>query len=330
MNFLTILTDAVRGMVGSNAAIYALAAVGLNIHFGYTGLLNFGHIAFMLVGAYGVAISVSIFGLSLWTGVLVAILCAVVLALVLGIPTLRLRSDYLAITTIAAGEILRIVYRSGFAEPLTGGVYGLRQFADGFYELSPIPSGGYGIGPIRFSANDLWVMIVAWTLVLLCCLLTYRLVHSPWGRALRSVREDEEAARALGKNAYGYKLQSLILGGVIGSLAGVLLAISTQAVTPDTYTPVQTFYLYTLLILGGASRVAGPVLGSVVFWCVLTFFDSFLRQLIGAGVVPPGVLDASDIGGLRFTLVGLGLILLMAFWPAGILGNRREMAIDGR
>ncbi|MPY81542.1 MAG: branched-chain amino acid ABC transporter permease, partial [Actinophytocola sp.] len=182
----------------------------------------------------------------------------------------------------------------------------------------------------RFSANDLWVMLVTWGLVLLCCALTYALIHSPWGRVLRSVREDEYAARALGKNAYGFKMQSLVLGGVIGGLAGIMLAINSQSATPDSYTPVQTFYLYTLLILGGAARVVGPVLGSVVFWFILVLFDSLLRQAIGAGYIPSSIMTTSDIGGARFALVGLGLILLMAFWPAGILGNRRELAIDGR
>lgn len=330
MNILTALTDALRGMVAPNAAIYALAAIGLNMHFGYAGLLNFGHIAFMLVGAYGVAISVATFHLPLWLGVVAGILAAVLLALVLGLPTLRLRADYLAITTIAAGEILRFIYRSDFAEPVTGGVYGLRQFANGFYALSPLPPGAHGIGGFRFSTNDLWVMLVTWGLVFLCCTLTYLLIHSPWGRVLRAVREDEYAARALGKNAYSYKMQSLVIGGVLGGLAGIMLAINSQSATPDSYTPVQTFYLYTLLILGGAARVLGPVLGSVVFWFILVFFDSLLRQAIGGGYIPSSVMTTSDIGGARFALVGLGLIVLMAFWPAGILGNRREIAIDGR
>lgn len=330
MNILSALIDAFRGMVNPNAAVYALAAVGLNLHFGYTGLLNFGHIAFMMVGAYGVAVSVATFQLPLWLGVLIGLTAAVLLALLLGVPTLRLRTDYLAITTIAAGEILRYIFRSEFAEPVTNGVYGLRQFANDFYALSPLPSGGFGIGGFRFSSGDLWVMLVTWLLVGVCCALVYFLIHSPWGRVLRSVREDELAARALGKNAYSYKMQSLVLGGVIGGLAGIMLAIATQSTAPDSYTPVQTFYLYTLLILGGAGRVFGPVLGSVVFWFILQFFNSVLRQAIGSGLIPPSIMTSADIGGARFALVGLGLIVLMAFWPAGILGNRRELAIDGR
>jgi ABC-type branched-subunit amino acid transport system permease subunit len=123
-----ILVDALRTATGPTAASYALLAIGLNMHFGYTGLLNFGQAGFMLVGAYGVAITVSTFGGPLWLGVLVGLLGAVLLALLLGVPTLRLRADYLAITTIAAAEILRLLFRSTGAEPITGGVFGLRQF----------------------------------------------------------------------------------------------------------------------------------------------------------------------------------------------------------
>lgn len=330
MEFVDILTTGLRGMVGPEAAIYALAAMGLNIHFGYTGLLNFGPVAFMLVGAYGVAISVATFGWSLWVGILVGIGCAVVLALILGVPALRLRGDYLAIATIAAGEILRYFYRSGFAEPLTGGVYGLRQFADSFYELSPLPPDTYGIGPVSFSSRSIWVMLVAWALVVLAALLVYLLVHSPWGRVLRSVREDEEAARSLGKNVYSFKLQSLVLGGVLAALAGALLAINTQSAHPATYNPKVTFYLYAILILGGAGRVLGPILGSVVFWFLITVFDAFFRQATSTGLIPSAILESDDVGAVRLAIVGIGIILLMIYRPAGILGNQKELRLDVR
>jgi branched-chain amino acid transport system permease protein len=328
MDLIEILSTGVQGMLGPEAAIYALAAIGLNIHFGYTGLLNFGQVAFMLVGAYGVAVSVATWGLPLWVGVLVGMGCAVVLALILGIPALRLRGDYLAIATIAAGEVLRYFYRSGYAEPVTGGVYGLRQFANSFYDLNPISPGNYGIDPLLFSARSLWVMIVGWGVVAITCLFVYLLVHSPWGRVLRSVREDEDSARALGKNVYAYKIQSLILGGVIGAVAGALLAINVQSVTPDNYGTTLTFYLYAIMILGGAGRVLGPVLGSVVFWFILTALDEFLRQGTASGLIPASVLDAGDVGAVRLAFVGLGIVVLMVFWPAGILGNRKEMRLD--
>ena len=330
MDWLDIIGNSVRGMFGPEAAIYALAAIGLNIHFGYTGLLNFGQVGFMLVGAYGVAVSVATFGWSLWVGVLVGLLCAVVLALILGFPTLRLRGDYLAIATIAAGEVLRYFYRSSYLEPVTGGVFGLRQFANPFFDLSPIPPGRYGVGSIAFDARSLWVMVVGWTLVGLACLLVALLIHSPWGRVLRSVREDELAARSLGKNVYGFKIQSLVLGGVLGALAGALLAINVQSVSPDSYNPVVTFYLYTIVILGGASRVLGPVLGSIIFWFLVTFLDSFLRQATATGLIPDSIISGSDVGAVRFAFVGLALILLMVFRPAGILGDAKELRLDVR
>ncbi len=328
MDFMDMLAAGLRGMIGPEAAIYAIAAIGLNLHFGYTGLLNFGQVAFMLVGAYGVAVSVITFGWSMWVGILVGLGCAVVLALILGIPTLRLRGDYLAIATIAAGEVLRYFYRSSWAEGTAGGVYGLRQFANPFFALNPFPDGRLGIGPVDFSSNSLWFMTVAWSIVLVVCLLMYRLIHSPWGRALRAVRDDELAARSLGKNVYSFKMQSLIIGGVLGALAGALMAINVQSVSPDTYDPKVTFYLYTIVILGGAARVAGPVLGSVIFWFVVTFFDAALRQAIAADIVPDWLLGTSDAGPARFALVGLGLVLLMVFRPAGIIGDRKEMRLD--
>ena len=330
MDWASIIGDALRGMLGPEAAIFALAAIGLNIHFGYTGLLNFGQVGFMLVGAYGVAVSVATFGWSLWAGVLVGVICAVLLALILGLPTLRLRGDYLAIATIAAAEVLRYFYRSSTLEPLTGGVYGLRQFAGEFFALNPYPGGSYGWGAVTFDHRSLWVMTVAWGLVALACLMVALLITSPWGRVLRSVREDEQAARSLGKSAYGFKLQSLVLGGVLGALAGCLMAVNVQSVQPDTYDPQVTFYLYTIVILGGASRVMGPVLGSVLFWFILTFFDAFLRQATSSGLISSSVLDSGDVGAARFLLVGLGLVLLMVFRPAGILGNQKELRLDVR
>jgi neutral amino acid transport system permease protein len=329
MDLLDILSNALRGALGPEAAIYALAAVGLNLHFGYTGLLNFGHVGFMLVGAYGTAVPVVEWGLPLWFGVLIGVACAIVLALLLGIPTLRLRGDYLSIATIAAAEVLRYLYRSDWAEPLTGGVFGLTQFANSFYALNPF-SEPLSWGPLNFSANALWVMTVAWGAALLAAGLVGLLIHSPWGRVLRSVREDEMAARSLGKNVFSYKMQSLILGGVMGALAGSLLAINTQALSPDVFMPIITFYLWTIVILGGASRVIGPIVGAIVFWFLLTFLDSLLRQLIGTDVIPTSILESSDVGAVRFAAVGLGLMLLMLFRPAGLLGNQKELRLDVR
>ena len=328
MDIVKILMDSLRTAVGVPAAAYALAAVGLNVHFGYTGLLNFGQVAFMMVGAYGTAVTVKEGG-PLWLGLLVGIGLAVLLGLLLGIPTLRLRADYLAIVTIATAEILRYVTRSNALEGLTGGVFGIQQFADPFYALNPIPAGRYGIGSFNFSNRQLWVILVGWLAVAATLLLLTVLLRSPWGRVLKAIREDEDAARSLGKNVFAYKIQSLVLGGVIGSLAGMLLAIDTQAVNPDTFISILTFFTYTVLILGGPGRILSPIVGSVIFWFLLQATDGLLRGALDAGWLG-NVIQANDIAAVRFGLVGLGLIRLMVLRPQGILGSREELLTDER
>jgi len=323
-----VFFDAVRGAVGVNAAVFALAAVGLNVQFGYTGLLNFGHVGFMLVGAYGLAVTVATFNGPFWLGLLVGIAAAAVLALILGIPTLRLRADYLAIVTIAAAEILRFVFRSRPADPITGSVFGLRGFARRFLEINPIPEGTYGFWLFAYSHTRVWTLIAAWGLVLLTSLLLYLIVNSPWGRVLKAIRDDEDAARSLGKNVFSYKMQSLILGGVIGGLAGIVWVVHFQTADPNFFLPLVTFFIYTSLILGGPATIIGPIVGAIAFWFLRVGLDSFLRQLSAAEVVPPGVFGTEEIGAIIFALVGLGLVLLMIFRPQGMFGNKREMQLD--
>jgi branched-chain amino acid transport system permease protein len=330
VNIGAVFADAARAALDPFAIAYALAAIGLNLHFGFTGLLNFGQAGFMLIGAYGLAITVSTFGGPMWLGILVALLGSVLLSLILGLPTLRLRADYLAIVTIAAAEILRIVFRSGWAAPVTGGAFGLQRFANPFYALNPIPDGRYGVANWAYSERTLWLMVVGWSLVGLMVLLVWALMRSPWGRVLLAIREDEDAARSLGKNVYGYKMQSLVLGGLIGSLGGIVLAVNQQAVNPDTYQAIVTFFAYTALILGGTGRVFGPVIGAIMFQVVLSGFDSFLRRAIAGGVIPADVLATQEVGIVRFILVGLGLMLLMIFRPQGMFGNREELLLDAR
>lgn len=327
MDILMILAEAARSAVGPVAAIYALAAVGLNLHFGYTGLLNFGQVGFMLVGAYGVGISVAVFDLPVLVGFLVGLGCALVLALLLGIPTLRLRADYLAITTIAAAEVLRLVYRAGFAEPVTNGVYGLQNLSSGFREVNPFDAGGrYGFGAMTFTGNQMWLMTVTWGLVAVFAVFTWMLIHSPWGRVIKGVREDEDAVRSLGKNVFAYKMQALVLGGLIGALAGAMLAVHQGAIQPDQFKPQVTFFLWVILLLGGAGRVFGPILGSMAFWFLMNFTDGFLKGLGREGLLP--FLEGPDYGAIQLAFVGLLLVLLIVFRPQGLIGDRKEMLIN--
>jgi branched-chain amino acid transport system permease protein len=328
VNVEVILRDFLRAGLGVEAVYFAVAAIGLNLHFGYTGLLNFGHVGFLMVAAYGVAITVTFLHLSMWLGLLVGILAAIVLALALGVPTLRLRTDYLAIVTIVSAEILRFLFRSVALRSVTGGSFGLTQFARDFYAINPFPRGSYGIGLVQFSERQAWIILVSWILAVVLTLVLWQLSRSPWGRVIKAIREDEDAAASLGKNVFAYKMQALVLGGVMGGFGGFIVSFNQQAVQPDTYSPPVTFFIFTALILGGAATVIGPIVGSMIFWALLAATNSALRQAVGAGYIPNWLMDGVQVGQVRFMLVGLGLMLLMIFRPQGIFGDRRELALE--
>ncbi len=330
MDFLFIIQQALSSAIGVNTIIFALAAIGLNMHFGYTGLLNFGQAGFLAVGAYTTAVLVVSYNFSLWTALGVSILTSTVFALILGLPTLRLRADYLAIVTIAAAEIIRQVARSATFNETLGGSDGITgKFGKEFFDLNPFTT-GIETPIIRFTPNDLWVVITGWLLVAAVLGIMWLLVNSPWGRVLKAIREDEEAVRSVGKNVYLYKMQSLIIGGIIGSLGGAVYALSRQSVQPDNYGTALTFFAYTVLILGGAARVFSPVVGAIIFWFLLVLIEQTLRQAVSADLIPDWLIGPNQVGQVRFMLVGLGLMLLMIFRPQGIFGDRKELALDAR
>ncbi|MEZ0071775.1 branched-chain amino acid ABC transporter permease [Planotetraspora sp. GP83] len=328
MDWNLIFTRAVEAGIGTEAVIYALAAIGLNVHFGYTGLLNFGQAGFLAVGAYGLATTIATFGLPFWLGVAVGLVGAVVFALLLGIPTLRLRADYLAIVTIAAAEIVRLVVRSVALEKTFGGTDGLEAFSDGFYALNPYSPREYGIGPIGFDHRTMWVLTVGWVLVAVSCAVVYLAMQSPWGRVLKAIREDEDAVRSLGKNVFSYKMQALVFGGVVGALAGFIFALSRAATQPDLFSTELTFFAYTVLILGGAARVLGPVVGAAIFWLLLILVKTGMEEAVNNHVIT--FISVNQVGPINFMLVGLGLMLLLIFRPQGIFGDKREIALDAR
>ncbi|MGI9610992.1 MAG: branched-chain amino acid ABC transporter permease [Acidimicrobiia bacterium] len=328
--FAAVISDTIRGLIGDQAIYFALAAIGLNIHFGYTGLLNFGQAVFMAAGAYGLSMTVITFGGSFWLGVFMGIFVfPVILALILGIPTLRLRADYLAMVTIATAEIFRLIARTPSLDKWTGSSDGLSGFAKDFYALSPFqPRQRYFFN--LFQGNQMWVFVVGWITVALAVGLTYLLINSPWGRVLKAIREDEDAARSLGKSAFTYKMQALILGGVIGAVGGMIRAIGTQSAQPDNFITDVTFFAWVAVILGGAGTIFGPVLGSMILWCVLAFADTVLRQGVSSGTIPDWLLTGTQVGQVRFMLVG-GLLVFLAWQrPQGLFGNKEEMALDDR
>lgn len=326
MNFFyTLFQDGGAAVISSTTAAFAIAAIGLNVHFGYTGLVNIGQAGFMLLGAYGLAITIEAGG-GLFLGVLAGLVAAAIFALILGIPTLKLRGDYLAIVTIAAAEIIRIVGGDQSVAAVTGGVAGIpnSRYSDDFINLSPFPKAGLlTIGPWTYpysAGNSWWLSLVGWAIAAIAALIVFLLFRSPWGRTIRGIREDEDAVRSLGKNVYLYKIQSLVLGGVIGALGGIVFALGSS-VQPDALGRTTTFLLYTTLLLGGAAAVLGPVLGSFLYFIFVVVLQDIVTQ-----VVPSSVMNSSQIPQFTYILVGVGLMLLVIFRPQGILGNKKELS----
>jgi neutral amino acid transport system permease protein len=377
-------------------AAVIVAVIGLNIHFGYTGLLNIGQSAFMLLGAYGFAISVA-HGIPMFFAIIIGLLLAFVFALVLGVPTLKLRGDYLAIVTISAAEIIRYVGRSngvGWLADLTHGALGLNgsAYSTPFINLSFFPKGdadaqilGFDysdvggnttvtrlvgwviaialiwftvrvargktslegsakrvatIGLIVVSAllvcflvpyrkdwtgvNGWWFTAVTWFVVLLSLGLVYLLVNSPWGRALKGVREDEDAMRSLGKNVYAIKMQALVLGGLFGAISGMLY-VMPASLQPDSLGRTMTFNCYTALLLGGAATIWGPVLGSMIFFVGRLGIKTAAGIYLATPEYHLNFIKGDRVDQFSFIIVGVALMLLVIFRPQGILGDKREL-----
>ena len=321
MDWGAIFSNTATWLFQPTTIAYALAAVGLSVHFGYGGLLNFGMAGFMALGAYGYAISVLSFHLPWWVGIIIGVLASIVFALILGIPTLRLRADYLAIVTIAAAEIVRLLFTTQVFDEYTNSADGLGGYHAGFRGANPFPPGTYGFGPFTYSADQLWVRVFGLALLGIAVYLVWALMRSPWGRVLKGIREDEDAVRSLGKNIFAYKMQALMIGGVFGALGGVVFALPS-AVVPAVYQTSLTFFIWTILLLGGAATVFGPVVGAVIFWVLMAFLDAFLPALAAVGVLPITSIQAAT---LRFILIGVALMLIVIFRPQGIFGNKREL-----
>ena len=328
MDWLSIFNLALGELISPITAVFVLCAIGLSVHFGYTGLLNFGQAAFAAVGAYGMAISILTFHLPLLAAVAVGLLASVVFALILGIPTLRLRADYLAIVTIATSEVFRYLMTTiGFAS-VTGGSNGLSQFGKEFWAMNPFPEGTtYGFGPFSYRNDQLFIIVLAWLLVAICAVLVALLMRSPWGRVLKGIREDEDAVRSLGKNVFAYKIQALILGGLFASLGGMVFVLNLSNVQPQSWGTTITFMIWTVLLLGGAATVLGPIVGGMVFFVLLSITQGIMGGLVDAGLLP--FLSAPQVGQIRFLLIGLALMLLVIFRPQGIFGNKKELQFNG-
>jgi ABC-type branched-subunit amino acid transport system permease subunit len=333
MQWDLIFSNALYAAIAVNAIGYCLIAVGLNVHFGYTGLLNFGQAGFAAIGAYAVAVPIARYGWSLWAAIPIIFVGGLVLGLILGVPTLRLRADYLAIVTIATAEIIRLVVGSERFRWLFGGQDGLQGYTQQLQDLNPfserVTVWAQIIGPY-----DLFVIIIGWVIVALTSLLVWSLMRSPWGRVLKSIREDEDAARSLGKNVFSYKMQSLVVGGIIGALGGTVIAVGNRAAQPGNYSTTLTFFAFTILILGGVARVKGPIVGAIIFWFTITLVDNILAEAVRADAIPSWLgwlnITNANFGQVKYIIAGAALAVLVVFRPQGIFGDRREQAFDVR
>lgn len=295
------------------AGTYGIFTLGLQLNVGFTGVLNFGQAGFMAIGAYTMGILVVELGWSFWLAMPAATLVAMAAGLVIGLPSLRLRADYFAIVTLAFAEVIRYVAQN--ARELTGGNQGLLGFDESWAGISVAMQDALGtIGLGQYFLLPL--AIVTWVVFLVLLFALRRMTRSPWGRVLRAVREDEDAAAALGKNPLSYKLQSLAIAAALGSVAGYFLALNLAFLNPNQFEPLFTFIGFAILVLGGLASYVGVALGTIVLWTLLEatrFLD-----------LP---LAAEQVAALRFMIVGLVLILLMAFRPQGALGKREEMVL---
>jgi branched-chain amino acid transport system permease protein len=296
------------------ALTYAIICLGLNLQWGQTGLFNVGVAGFVAVGAYVTAILTTPdaagrlggFGLPIVFGWALAFAAAALLSFAAGWLTIRLRADYLAITTFGFAVALQLAALN--LEGITGGPFGI-----GFI---PRPFASLAGDPLAFGLANLGVTAAV---VLLTYLFLERLSRSPWGRVLRAIREDETAARSLGKSSARFRLQAFALGGGFMGLAGAVQAHFIGFIAPENYLPTLTFQVWAMLIVGGSGNNRGAVLGAVLVWGIWAASAAAI-----GGFFPPA--EQARAASLQIVLIGVILCLILLLRPRGIIGERRTVS----
>ena len=285
--------------IGIIALIYCLLTLGLNLQFGLTRLVNFGVVAFFAVGAYTSGL-LSLQGVPLPLCFVAAGVLSGLLALPIGLLSLRLRDDYLAIVTLGFSEAVRIsIQQEGW---LTHGVQGLPGLPKLF--------AAWG------AASDMAIFVTLLVLVAVVSWGTVRLARSPFGRLLKAIGDDEAALSALGKDPAWFKVQVFMLGAALAGVAGAFYAHFITFITPEQFIPLITFYVWMGLVMGGTGTVRGAVFGSLL---LMVFLEGsrFAKDWV------PGV---SEVGmaSLRLAAVGLALILVTLYRPNGLFGGKAK------
>ena len=269
--------------------IYALLAVGLNVLVGFTGLLNLGFAAFYAIGAYTYALLNTRLGVGFWPSLPLSAVAATMAGLLLAVPALRLRGDYLAIVTLGFGEIVRLVLNNW--DSLTNGPNGITGIA------GPTLL-GFSLGRLQ----DLYYLVFAF--LGLSIVIVRRVKYSRIGRAWLAIRENEIAASCMGIDATRYKVYAFAFGTFWAGLAGTLFAAKMRFVSPESFTFMESVLMISMVILGGIGSVFGAVIGAFVL------------------VILPEVLR--DVQTYRMLLVGIGLVVLMLYRPQGLFSGFRN------
>lgn len=294
----------------TTALIFSLITLGLNLQWGLTGLFNVGVAGFVAIGAYTSALLTTPddaarlggFDLPILIGWLGAMLLGGVTAAITGIATLRLRSDYLAITTFGVAVVVQLIALN--AQKLTGGPFGI-----GFI---PRPFGGLAETPLLFNLSNLAIVSVVTLIVYLAL---EHLSRSPWGRVLKALREDERAAISLGKSARFYRVQAFAVGGAIMALAGALQAHFTGFIAPDNYLPALTFQVWVMLIVGGSGSNIGAVIGSILVWAIWAGSGALTSMLFSPE-------QQARAASLQIVAIGVMLCVILLVRPNGLFGDR--------
>jgi branched-chain amino acid transport system permease protein len=302
------------------AGIYAIFCLGLNIQWGYTGLFNIGIAGFFCIGAYASAMITTpkptgiyaqyvhqIFGLNLpfIVGLVGAAIICGVIAFLIGIPTLKLGEDYLAIATLGIAEAIRLVFNNE------------HWLANGPRGLMGLPQPFQGLVDAK-DYNYIYLIIILIIMVVIY-LSIERVIRSPWGRVLRGIREDEVSAAMSGKDIFHFKMQSLVFGSMVMGIGGALYAHYTKSISPDVFTPLYgTFIIWVMLMAGGSGNNKGAVLGAYAIWAVwigTKFMTDFLPYTLKARAPY-----------IRFLLIGILLEIILIYRPQGLLGEEKKVS----
>ncbi len=292
------------------ATAYAIISLGLNLQWGYTGLFNVGVAGFVALGAYTSALLTTppqaghLAGLN-WpvaAGMVAAMLVTGLVGALVGAVALRLRQDYLAITTFGIAVTIQLFANNATA--LTGGPFGV--------QFIPKPMQAW------LGTGLDWTMAylaMALTLLALAYVALEKLVNSPWGRVLRAIREDEDAANALGKASFVFRLQSFVIGSMLMGLGGAVYAHFVGFIAPDDFLPILTFQLWAMLIVGGSGNNRGAILGAFVVWGFWSAAGGLMR-----GWVPQA--EQARAAALQVALIGGLIALMLVLRPKGIWGEK--------